>query len=170
MRQRVALGVRCVSGQPRAAGVLFGAAGAGAWSVRAVAFGDAGGSRFGLVGLGRLPRAAGGMGCLRAGGPFEHAERSVISGGICACHAATWLPFGVRCVSGQLRAAGVCSGLQGSGRGSSGRWRLGVSGAAGLAWRDWIVCPERRAGLLASWSMVRSEMPGIVWFVDWLGG
>ena len=35
-----------------------------------------------------------GIGCQRADGAFGHAERSVIDGGFCACHAATWLPLG----------------------------------------------------------------------------
>ncbi|MET4731675.1 hypothetical protein ABIE64_000366 [Thalassospira sp. MBR-102] len=114
-------------GSTKGGGCLFGAAGAGAWSVRAVAFGDAGGSRFGLVGLGRLPRAAGGIGCQRAGGAFGHAERSVISGGICACHAATPLPFGVRCVLRSTESDGCLFGVAGAVRGAvhpvGGVWR-----------------------------------------------
>ena len=49
----VALGVRCVLGQPRAADACSGQRGpSGVWSVRSVAFGDAGGSGVGwLAGL-----------------------------------------------------------------------------------------------------------------------
>ena len=76
---------------------------------------------------------AGRIGCQRAGGPFGDAERAVIDGGSCVSAMRQRVALGVRCVSGQPRAVGACSGK----RGPSERWRLAMPGAAG--WLDWRV-------------------------------
>jgi len=67
-----------------------------------------------------------------ASGPKERSKmpkgRSSMAGGMPAV-----LQCCLRCVLAQPRATGVCPGC-----GSSGRWRLSMQRAAGLAWRDWL--------------------------------
>jgi hypothetical protein len=93
MRQRVALGVRCVCGVNRGRRVPVQGnwvrPGCGWWRL---AMPGATGLAW-RVWIG-LPGAAGGIGCQRGDGAFGDAETWVIDGGICACHATTPLPLG----------------------------------------------------------------------------
>ncbi|MFC4235608.1 hypothetical protein ACFOY8_10235 [Thalassospira xianhensis] len=99
---------------------------------------------------------AGGIDCQRADGSFGDAERPVIDGGICACHAAVFLPLGWGAFSPSIESQKFLFGAAGTGArpvwccpvqfipvsscplssGPPGRWRLAMPGAAG--WLDWL--------------------------------
>ncbi|OSQ32623.1 hypothetical protein [Thalassospira sp. MCCC 1A03138] len=82
--------------------------------------------------FGRVAGVADSIACQRAGGSFGDAERLVIDGGICVCHAATLLPFGARCVLGQPRATGVFFGAAWS------VWSVAFGDAGAVGWLDWL--------------------------------
>lgn len=118
-REKCALGARVFVRSRDSRGEVFAASTEGggcllgAWFIRSVKRDNAEEQRariapeLGRHGIGwpgcRGAGVAGRVGCQRADGPFEDAERLVIDGGICASHATTRLPFGGRCVFGVHR-------------------------------------------------------------------
>ena len=76
--------------------------------------------------------SAGRIGCQRADGSVWRCRKVGHHGRDVCLPCSNAVALGVRCVLGQPRAAGVCSGQQGPGCGPSGRWRLAMPGAAGV--------------------------------------